>query len=167
VYVTILEKECFLIVGEVVLVKQVKYTRRKFHRATSIEISVEGNEGTRIVTNIPDDPAASVFWVENEDAASKAYNIYRSKTWIVVSNPTPRADVCVFSPFRKNSEERLLASSCLSVCPSTGLSVYNSSCSTGPIVTKFDIWVFFENLLRNSLNDTHRPIHFTFNNMLV
>jgi len=52
VYVTILEKGCFLVVGEVVLCKQVKCTRRKFYRATRIGISVLGNEGTRIVANI-------------------------------------------------------------------------------------------------------------------
>jgi hypothetical protein len=101
VYVTILEKGCFLVVKEGVLGKQVEYTRRKFYRATRIGISVVGDEGNRIAVNISDETAASIFWVRNEDAASKAYTVYRSNTWIVDSNPTPGADVCVFSPFRK------------------------------------------------------------------
>jgi hypothetical protein len=61
---------------------------------------------------------------------------------------------------RKNCEKRLLASSCLpvylsvrsSVHPSVRLSVrlsaWNNSASDGRIFMKFNIWVFFVNLLR-------------------
>lgn len=71
---------------------QVKYTRRKFYRGTRIGISVVWNEGTRMVANISDLKAASIFWEENEEEASKAYTIYRSNTWIVGLNPAPGAD---------------------------------------------------------------------------
>ena len=37
----------------------------------------------------------------------------------------------------------------LSVCLSVRLSAWNNSASTGRILMKFDVWVFFENLLRN------------------
>ena len=42
-----------------------------------------------------------------------------------------------------NCEERLLASSCLSVLPF----IWNSSALTGPIFVKFYICVFFESVL--------------------
>jgi len=45
---------------------------------------------------------------------------------------------------RKNCEKRLLASSCLSV----RLSAWNNSARIGWILMKFDIWGFYENLLR-------------------
>ena len=50
----------------------------------------------------------------------------------------------VFRLVRKNCEKRLLASSCPSVRPSA----YNNSTPTGQIFMKFDVWGFFENLLR-------------------
>jgi hypothetical protein len=51
-----------------------------------------------------------------------------------------------FYSLSQNCEKRLLASSCLSVC----LSAWKNSALTGRIFMKFDIWVFFENLSKNS-----------------
>jgi hypothetical protein len=48
----------------------------------------------------------------------------------------------------QNCEKRLLASSYVSVC----LPVRNNSVPTGRIFTKFDIWIFFENLSPRVLN---------------
>ena len=45
-----------------------------------------------------------------------------------------------------NCEKCLLASSCLSVCPSAR----NNSVPTGRIFIKFGIWIFFRNLSRKS-----------------
>jgi hypothetical protein len=45
-----------------------------------------------------------------------------------------------------NSAQRLLSSSCTSVCPSA----WNDSTSTGLIFVIFDIWIFLENLSRKS-----------------
>jgi len=48
----------------------------------------------------------------------------------------------------QNREKRLLASSCPPVRPSARPPAWNNSAPTGRILTKFDIWVFFENLSR-------------------
>jgi hypothetical protein len=49
-----------------------------------------------------------------------------------------------FKTRSQNCGKRLLASSCLSVCPPA----WNNSAPTGRIFVKFDIWEFFENLSR-------------------
>jgi hypothetical protein len=49
----------------------------------------------------------------------------------------------IFKRVRKITKKRLLASSCLSLCPSARLSA-----PAGRICMLFDIWVFFDNLLR-------------------
>jgi hypothetical protein len=46
----------------------------------------------------------------------------------------------------QNFERWLLASSCLSVCLSVRPSAWNNSAPTGRILTRFNIWVFLENL---------------------
>jgi hypothetical protein len=45
----------------------------------------------------------------------------------------------------QNCEKRLLASSCLSVCPSVRPPTWKNSVPTERICMKLDIWVFFEN----------------------
>ena len=53
--------------------------------------------------------------------------------------------VCVFlGALSQNCEKLLLASSCLSVCPSE----WNTSARNGWIFMKFDIYVFFEIMSR-------------------
>ena len=75
----------------------------------------------------------------SDSFARDARNFAGSATLIAVC---PNCSyVCVFfRRVRKNCEKRLLASSCLPVCPSA----WNNSTPTGRILIKLDIWDFLK-----------------------
>ena len=52
----------------------------------------------------------------------------------------------IFRRVRKIAKKRLLASSCMFVCPSFLPCAWNNSAPTGWIFMKFDIWVFFKHM---------------------
>ena len=60
------------------------------------------------------------------------------------SSPKSVKARCFLKMLSQSCEKRLLASSCLSVCPST----LRSSAPAGQIFIKYDVIVFFENLSR-------------------
>jgi hypothetical protein len=58
----------------------------------------------------------------------------------------------LFRRISQSCEKRLLAPSCLSVRPSVRPSVRNNAAPAGRILMKFDTWVFFTQICRESLS---------------